>query len=66
MGNLNNPGFVLRIAIAIAYILIGISLFFIKNLTIFSSDTLKYVFAFLLISYGIFRVYRAFQLYKED
>ncbi|MBP6660225.1 MAG: hypothetical protein KA174_06055 [Chitinophagales bacterium] len=66
MGKFNNPGFILRIAIAVAYILIGISVFLIKNVSIFSSDILKYAFAALLISYGIFRAYRAFQLYKEQ
>ncbi|MFN8282517.1 MAG: hypothetical protein U0U67_04845 [Chitinophagales bacterium] len=66
MGKFAQPGFILRIAIAVAYVLIGTSIFFIKNLTIFSSDTLKYLFAALLIGYGVFRIYRAFQLYKDE
>jgi hypothetical protein len=66
MGKLNNPGFIIRIAIAIGYILIGSSVFFIKNISIFSSNILKYAFSVLLISYGVFRVYRALQLYKQE
>lgn len=66
MGNYNNPGFILRISIAIAYLLIGASLFFIKNLSLFSSDTFKYLFAVLLVSYGVFRIYRALKMYKDE
>ncbi len=66
MGKFNHPGFILRIAIAIGYVLIGAAALFLKNLNLFSSDTLKYGFGILLISYGIFRMYRAFQMYKEE
>lgn len=65
MTNKNNAGFVLRLSIAVAYIIVGISIFFLKNLNLFSSNMFKYAFAILLISYGIFRTYRAFQFYKE-
>jgi ABC-type Co2+ transport system permease subunit len=66
MGNYNNPGFILRISIAIAYVLIGTSLFFIKNSTLFSNDIFRYAFAGLLTAYGVFRIYRAFQMYKDE
>lgn len=65
MSLFKNPGFVLRIGIAMAYILLGISLFFIKNFSPIPSDTLKFALAILLIGYGFFRGYRAVKLYSD-
>lgn len=65
MSLFKNPGFVLRIGIAIAYVLLGISLFFIKNFSLIPSDTLKFALAALLIAYGIFRGYRAVKMYSD-
>lgn len=59
-----NPGIVIRAAIAVAYILLGILVIF-TPLSGVLSDNMKYIFSILLIAYGIFRCYRAYQLYKE-
>lgn len=61
---LKNPGIIIRVAIAVAYILLGILVIFTPLSTILS-DKMKYVFSILLIAYGIFRCYRAYQLYKD-
>ena len=60
-----NPGIIIRASIAIGYILLSILILLSPiSTTILSSNT-KYLFSALLMAYGIFRCYRAYQLYKE-
>lgn len=66
MNPLLNPSFILRFAIAAAYIFLGGLLMFSSlTIKIFSGST-KYAFAALLIAYGLFRMYRAFKSLKEE
>lgn len=66
MNPLLNPSFILRFAIALAYIILGgLLLFSSVTIKIFNSTT-QYAFAALLILYGLFRMYRAFKSLKEE
>ena len=62
---LKNPGFIIRIAIAVGYILLSILLLYIPNSSTILSQNMLYLFCALLMAYGIFRLYRAYLLYKE-
>ena len=66
MNFLKNPAFLFRLAIALAYIGLGIALLVNKNAAFFLSSGIKYVFAALLIAYGCFRVYRAWNQFQND
>jgi hypothetical protein len=60
-----NPGIVIRFGIAIGYILLSILILLSPVAKTILSDNMKYLFSTLLFVYGIFRCYRAYQLYKE-
>lgn len=61
-----HPAFLLRLAIAIAYIAMSLFLFFLPLVRLpFFSKTSKTALAVLLFIYGLFRAYRAFQFKKE-
>lgn len=60
-----NPGIVIRFAIAIGYVLLSILILISPFVKTILSDNMKYLFSALLFAYGIFRCYRAYQLYKE-
>ena len=66
MNAFKNPGFLLRIAIAVGYICMGLLLFFSHKEMQLLSKEWNLALAALLFAYGIFRTFRAYQLYKED
>jgi hypothetical protein len=66
MNFLKNPAFILRFLIALAYIGLGIALFINQSTMLFLSKGLKYAFALLLIAYGSFRGYRAWNQFQND
>jgi hypothetical protein len=61
-----NPAFILRFSIAIAYIILGIVLLVLPVKISLLNDTAKFLFAGLLVIYGVFRLYRAFRALKEN
>jgi hypothetical protein len=61
-----DPGFLLRIAIAAGYIVLAIYLFTHPGILSFLSKELTYVFSALILLYGLFRIYRAYQFFKEE
>jgi hypothetical protein len=65
MSIFKNPGIIIRASIAVGYILLSILIFFSPISTTVLSENMKYAFSALLMAYGIFRSYRAFQLYKN-
>lgn len=65
MNILKNPGLLLRAFIAIAYVILGILIINSPISAEVLSKTLKYCFGVLLIVYGLFRSYRAYQLYND-
>ncbi|HQV78283.1 MAG TPA: hypothetical protein PLJ42_08370 [Chitinophagales bacterium] len=60
------PAFLLRFSIALAYIILGIVIFFLPIERILLNLTTKILFALLLMLYGIFRLYRAFRTLKNE
>lgn len=66
MNDFLHPAFLIRLAIAIAYIALAAVLFFlpVTKLPILSDKT-KLALSVLLLAYGLFRLYRAFQYKKE-
>jgi hypothetical protein len=62
----NSPSFILRMAIALAYIGLGTALLLNNISSGVLTPGLKYAFEALLIVYGSFRVYRAWTMYKND
>ena len=66
MNKFLNPAFLLRLAIALGYIILGVVLLaYPINLALLNSTT-KPLFALLLSAYGLFRLYRAVQILKEE
>jgi hypothetical protein len=66
MNAFNNPGFLLRIAIAIGYIIMGIILLInYKEMQLLSKEW-NLALGALLTAYGVFRAFRAIQLYKNN
>ncbi len=63
---LKNPGFLLRIFISAGYIALAIFLITYPSALSFLSEDLTYAFSGVLIIYGLFRGYRAYQQYKEE
>lgn len=63
---IQHPAFILRVVIALAYIGMGIALLANKQALFLLSGGIKYAFAALLISYGSFRLYRAWTLFQND
>jgi hypothetical protein len=61
-----NPGFLLRIFIAAGYIVLAVFLISYPNALSFLTKDMTYGFSAVLIIYGLFRGYRAFQQYKEE
>lgn len=66
MSKLTNPVFILRFAIAIGYIVLGILLVVLPISLELLNKTTKPLFSILLIAYGLFRLYRAFHTLKEE
>lgn len=66
MDFLRNPAFILRALIALAYVAMGFVLLANAKALTFLSPLMKYAFALLLIAYGIFRGYRAWNMFKND
>ncbi|HNF49522.1 MAG TPA: hypothetical protein PKO18_01680 [Chitinophagales bacterium] len=66
MNDFLHPAFLIRLAIAIAYIALAAVLFFlpVTKLPILSDKT-KLALSVLLFAYGLFRLYRAFKFKKE-
>ncbi|MCB0508623.1 MAG: hypothetical protein R2739_04710 [Chitinophagales bacterium] len=60
------PAFILRCSIAIAYIVFGGVLLYYPLQNFFLRGTAKVLFAVLLIVYGLFRMYRAIKMVKEE
>jgi len=60
-----NPGIIIRVSIAVGYMLLSIIMLFSPMSATILSKNMKYLFCLLLMAYGIFRCYRAYQLYKE-
>jgi len=66
MNKFLHPAFLLRLAIALGYIVLGIVLLTLPlHLALLNTAT-KPLFALLLLMYGFFRLYRAFQILKEE
>ncbi len=65
MNIFQDPGFIIRTLTAIAYVVLGIFLALHPYIISFLSHQMTYAFAAVLIIYGLFRGYRAWQLYKE-
>jgi len=66
MNKYTQPAFLLRFAIAAGYIILGGALLLLPvNIALLNATT-KVLFALLLMAYGIFRLYRAFQLLNEE
>lgn len=66
MNVFKQPGFLLRLAIAIGYICLGVLLFFnYKEMDILNKKW-SVALAALLLVYGAFRVFRAVQLLIDD
>lgn len=65
MNFLKNPGLLIRAFIAIAYVFLGILILTSPISTEVLSKSLKYIFGVLLMVYGLFRCYRAYQLYND-
>jgi len=63
---IKNPGFILRIIIAAGYILLGILLIFHPSALGFLSKDMTRAFSVVLILYGLFRGYRAYQFYRDE
>ena len=66
MNAFKKPGFLLRIAIAIGYIIMGIILLInYKEMQLLSKEW-NLALGALLTAYGVFRAFRAIQLYKNN
>lgn len=63
---LRNPAFILRALIALAYVGLGLALLVNARALLILAPAMKYAFAVLLIAYGIFRGYRAWNMFKND
>lgn len=66
MNLFSHPGFVLRICIAAGYIVLSIFLFLRPYILSFLTTELTYGFSVVLLLYGFFRIYRAYEMYKND
>jgi hypothetical protein len=66
MNRFTHPAVILRLVIAVAYILLGIMVLVAKFSKILLTPATKIPFALLLIAYGLFRVYRACRLTKIE
>jgi hypothetical protein len=66
MNKYTQPTFVFRTAIAIGYVVLGILIFTLPIRLELLTKITKPIFSILLIAYGIFRLYRAFQMIKEE
>lgn len=66
MNRFLNPAFLLRFAIAVGYIILGILLLTMPIIVKLLNKTTQPLFAILLMAYGCFRLYRAYQIVKED
>jgi hypothetical protein len=66
MNFLKDPGFVLRISISIAYVVLAVYLFLHPDVLAFLTHNLVYAFSAVIFIYGLFRGYRAILLYKEQ
>jgi hypothetical protein len=66
MNYLKNPAFIIRLAIALGYIVLGIML--LVNYRCFDLLTPKFsiLLAALLVVYGFFRAYRAYRFIHEE
>ena len=54
---------IISLSMTVAYIIFGLFIAFFGNLPSFSNTT-RYLFGAFIISYGIFRGYRALKLHK--
>jgi len=66
MNKFFHPAFILRFVIAIGYIVLGILVLFLPISMKLLNKSTQPLFALLLIIYGGFRIYRAFQIIKEE
>lgn len=66
MNFLKQPGFILRMSISAGYIILAIYLLVYPTALSFLTKEMTYAFSAVLIIYGLFRAYRAFQQYKEE
>lgn len=66
MNKFMQPAFLLRAAIAIGYIVLGILLLTMPLTIKILNNTTQPLFATLLLAYGSFRIYRAVQMLKEE
>lgn len=60
-----DPGFIIRTLTAIGYVILGIVLALHPTIISFLSKEMTLIFSAVLVIYGLFRGYRAWQLYKE-
>lgn len=60
------PAFLLRVAIAIGYIVLGVLLLTMPLTIKILNNITQPLFAALLLAYGGFRIYRAVQMLKEE
>lgn len=60
------PAFLLRAAIAIGYIVLGVLLLTMPLTLKILNKTTQPLFAVVLLAYGSFRMYRAVQMLKEE
>lgn len=63
---LTNPALVLRALIALAYIGLGGALLLNARALPMLSPVMRIAFAVLLLAYGSFRAYRAWDMFKND
>lgn len=66
MNFLRDPGFLIRIAIAAGYIALSVFLFVRPDILNFLGKQMTYLFSAVILIYGLFRGYRAWQLFQEQ
>jgi hypothetical protein len=66
MNYLKEPGFLLRLAIAAGYVVLAVYLFLHPNILSFLSKEMTWIFAAVILLYGLFRAYRGYLFYKEQ
>jgi hypothetical protein len=66
MNYLKNPGFIIRVAISLGYVVLGIMLLANYRRIDFLTPKFSILLAVLLFVYGIFRAYRAYRFVHEE
>ncbi|MBK9330041.1 MAG: hypothetical protein IPM95_12230 [Sphingobacteriales bacterium] len=66
MNFLQSPGFILRVIIAAGYIILGILLIIHPSVLGFLTKDMTRAFSAVLIIYGLFRGYRAYQFFNDE